>query len=760
MASIVETKAVALRRGTHEENLAFTGVQGEAVVDLGIEDTDGNLGVDANTTLRIHNGITKGGIPLARADLLNVSTQMLAEERTLVNDKNLAYADLSNLQKVSSITTRDKIVSTLHEYGLAIESDIEDGLANKANKNMSNVNTSDLATSGHGHQGENLAYANTSNINTADLVNTNYHPTTDTRGNKPLAYADTTNINNASLVDIAIHPKTSNNGNKPLAYYDFSNSDITNLTLPEYNSNLQGTRPATMNGPVLARADLDNVESSTIIDKIGSDPTNPIDFSKFEKITRKDEEINETSITSGNYPATQAVVNYISQKLSNNADVYLLNVLDWENLYSTSKPDMFKINAQVSQSQTGFELGETYNTGIYLKDDPQDFLLVKILQVNGSGGITNISLVGDIGTIDLTSYNPFTITSGTNVIAKFNINSVSNGNNEYKYTIGSIVTNGSGFEVGKEYFVKSTVSDEYYKIIYKQLQIIPISLSDIQNSVGKIKKAMCVPEYAITQVSAQTATIRSLTNTTATLAITSSFYINSSGAGVAKTNLTNLGGMSATDQVVETNSNWRIRHDEPIPSTSQTTIPNEQDYTIATNGNVWRALKQIDISSMLGNIPSVTFKAKFIPNSSYTTDNSTLFDSSETNFIMDSYGHSTTDNYKKYLLLPNHEYNFVVYSNNSSDNYMFTTGNAGSTKTIEYSIASITFNTNVQTATLNLTRNDGKSSSKQISNGTVTICISNDTNWSISKEGYSSISGSLSVSNGNQTLSITLDEES
>ena len=163
---------------------------------------------------------------------------------------------------------------------------------------------------------------------------------------------------------------------------------------------------------------------------------------------------------------------------------------------------------------------------------------------------------------------------------------------------------------------------------------------------------------------------------------------------------------------------------------------------------------------MLGNIPSVTFKAKFIPNTSYTTDNSTLFDHSETNFIMDSYGHSTTDNYKKYLLLPNHEYNFIVYSNNSSDNYMFTTGNVGSTKTIEYSIASITFNTNVQTATLNLTRNDGKSSSRQISNGTVTICISNDTNWSISKEGYSSVSDIINVVNGDQTINVTLDEES
>ena len=95
MASVVETKAVALRRGNHSENLAFTGVQGEVTADLGKD----NLGTDINTTVRLHNGITKGGIPMARADLLNVSSKVLAENRPLIDDSNLAYADLSNLEK-------------------------------------------------------------------------------------------------------------------------------------------------------------------------------------------------------------------------------------------------------------------------------------------------------------------------------------------------------------------------------------------------------------------------------------------------------------------------------------------------------------------------------------------------------------------------------------------------------------------------------------------------------------------------------------
>lgn len=752
MASVVETKAVALRRGNHSENLAFTGVQGEVTADLGKD----NLGTDINTTVRLHNGITKGGIPMARADLLNVSSKVLAENRPLIDDSNLAYADLSNLEKSTNQSTKNKIVSTLNEYGLAIESEVQTKLDLKANANMSNVSTVDLAT-GAGvqgkHQGENLAYANTSNINTKDLATNTYHPSTDPE-NKPLAYADTSNINTSSLANATIHD--SQDGNKPLTYYDFSNANTNNLTITT-------GRPSGMSGPALAKSDLSNVDPSILYDIISGD----VDISTLERIYNKDTVIDDTNISNGHYPETRAVVQYIESKSgkiqADSANKYLTNVENWENLYSTYDGDILYREPTLIQSQTGFKVGVPYNTGIYLRDDPLDFLSVTVSQVNRTGGITGLTMEENVGNLDISSMNPFIITSGTNVDAKFTLTSTENGDGTYTYQIGSITTAGSGFEVNNTLFAKSTVTDNYYKILYRQLQIIPTMVAnttDAQGTIGEITQAVCNYTYGATSINEQSVSITSATNTTARFSIASTLYNRNPAAGLLKVDLTNLTGMTATDEIIEGGSPWRIRHDEPIPSTSQTTIPNEQDYTIATNGNVWRALKQIDISSMLGNIPSVTFKAKFIPNTSYTTDNSTLFDHSETNFIMDSYGHSTTDNYKKYLLLPNHEYNFIVYSNNSSDNYMFTTGNVGSTKTIEYSIASITFNTNVQTATLNLTRNDGKSSSRQISNGTVTICISNDTNWSISKEGYSSVSDIINVVNGDQTINVTLDEES
>lgn len=752
MASVVETKAVALRRGNHSENLAFTGVQGEVTADLGKD----NLGTDINTTVRLHNGITKGGIPMARADLLNVSSKVLAENRPLIDDSNLAYADLSNLEKSTNQSTKNKIVSTLNEYGLAIESEVQTKLDLKANANMSNVSTVDLAT-GAGvqgkHQGENLAYANTSNINTKDLATNTYHPSTDPE-NKPLAYADTSNINTSSLTNATIHD--SQDGNKPLAYYDFSNANTNNLTITT-------GRPSGMSGPALAKSDLSNVDPSILYDIISGN----VDISTLERSYNKDTVIDDTNISNGHYPETRAVVQYIESKSgkiqADSANKYLTNVENWENLYSTYDGDILYREPTLIQSQTGFKVGVPYNTGIYLRDDPLDFLSVTVSQVNRTGGITGLTMEENVGNLDISSMNPFIITSGTNVDAKFTLTSTENGDGTYTYQIGSITTAGSGFEVNNTLFAKSTVTDNYYKILYRQLQIIPTMVAnttDAQGTIGEITQAVCNYTYGATSINEQSVSITSATNTTARFSIASTLYNRNPAAGLLKVDLTNLTGMTATDEIVEGGSPWRIRHDEEIPSLSQSTIPEEQDYTIATNGNVWRALKQIDISSMLGNIPSVTFKAKFIPNTSYTTDNSTLFDHSETNFIMDSYGHSTTDNYKKYLLLPNHEYNFIVYSNNSSDNYMFTTGNVGSTKIIEYSIASITFNINVQTATLNLTRNDGKSSSRQISNGTVIICISNDTNWSISKEGYSSVSGIINVADGDQTINVTLDEES
>ena len=61
------------------------------------------------------------------------------------------------------------------------------------------------------------------------------------------------------------------------------------------------------------------------------------------------------------------------------------------------------------------------------------------------------------------------------------------------------------------------------------------------------------------------------------------------GAGLAKTDLSNLLGMDQFDQAEEENTPWRIRHLESIPNVTKTILTSEY-YNIANNGQVHDAL--------------------------------------------------------------------------------------------------------------------------------------------------------------------------
>ena len=254
MAAEVITTAVALRKGDTESNRVFVGVLGEVTADLGNE-ANGVLGVDGNVTLRIHNGINQGGIPLARADTRNVSTASLAENREWFDDKNLAYADLSNIEETVDDEAIAKIVNTLSTYGMVNTEQLSTELLKYAFADMSNVVTSTLATGrGRGENG-NLAYADTTNINTADLVSEIIHTGAD--GNLPLAYANTSNIN------------------------------TTNLTLDT------DERPITMSGPILARSDFENITKESWQSSL----FNPLNELYLEQTT------NKPNATKGNIAA-------------------------------------------------------------------------------------------------------------------------------------------------------------------------------------------------------------------------------------------------------------------------------------------------------------------------------------------------------------------------------------------------------------------------------------------------------------------------
>ena len=261
MASIQETTSIQLRKGNTAENLAFTGAIAEVSADLGADST----GTDINTTLRLHNGVIPGGIPMARADLTNVTTKTLASSRDLYGDKNLAYADLSNIEELEDTDQQHVVRDYMHTYGLALNSQIEELDESKANRTMDNVDTSTLAT-GEGeagkHSGKNLAYADMSNVTTVDLATSTGH------GGKNLAYYDLDNINTANLIEAT------------------------------------DTRPSTMSGPVIAAADLSNVADNTIKDKLDS-----LDV---EYITNKKTSIDSESTSATiDYHTTGAVIEYV-----------------------------------------------------------------------------------------------------------------------------------------------------------------------------------------------------------------------------------------------------------------------------------------------------------------------------------------------------------------------------------------------------------------------------------------------------------------
>lgn len=749
MASLVETKAVSLRKGNHSENMAFTGVQGEVVVDLGYSDENGNLGTDVNTTLRLHNGITKSGIPMARADLLNVSSQLLAENREIINDKNLAYADLSNLESLSSEDTssRNKILSTLSSYGLAIESEVQQRLDNKVNLNTDNLNT---------------VYLTSEEIHDGQL-----------NGNKPLAYADTSNINTRDLATPGYH-NDSSIGNKPLAYSDFSASDTTNLTkssesrpismsgpiLASNNcSNIDTTyltvtsssRPNTMSGPVLACADLSNVPAESwseqgIIEII----TNGL-----EKTENKDNTIDPNNIQSTHYPRTQAVVDYINETLNNPskfANTSLTNISDWDSLFYSQESTIVKYTGSVISSTTGFSKGDVFVTNIALKDDSTGYTYIQVNSIDTDGCVQSISLKQTIGCKNLTSSDILYIESQNGSIAKFTINSAYIDDDVYTYEIDNIIDGGNGFELNKEYVVKNSETYKNLIVAYKPLKII---VSDVLMD-GSISSVNFEPQYGLTNIN-DNVTITS-GNSSAQIFVTNQLYNDNGGASALKNDLSNLKGMSNNDRDVEMDSPWRIRHNEDLPSLTETTIPSEQNYTIATNGSVWRALKTIQ-----GSIFDVVFFTLFTPNTSYSTNPAHLHLTTNVlnvNFDVNPYAGGSEQNNNWYQLSSNKHYNLQILHGQLSDNYEFEWSNS-SFMSLGYFIADITFNTNVQDATLKIIRQrDNVIRTFPITNRTITCLITADSSYEISATGYSSVYGLLNAADGNQTINVTLDEES
>ena len=602
MASISETTAVSLRKGSTASNLNFTGTLGEVVADLGIDAS----GTDINTTLRLHNGVNSGGIPLARADMANIETSALAQNRRLFGDKNLAYADLSNFETTEDPDVIAVIKEAFDEYGLATDEDIARLDKDKANKTMDNVDTASLAT-GEGetgkHSGKNLAYADGSNVNTKYFANETY--------------------------------RTGLDGDNALAYASLSNVDTTNLTLAET------TRPDTVGGPVLARVDMTNISAT--------DLKNKLDTVSVEYNTNKVTSIDpDSSSTSTEYPTTGATIEYVANELDKldymnpNFD----NASTWDPLYAKTGTSIL-YNTNIDNFVTDGTDFNDKQTIIYSIDTETETtidipaiiptnkalskavnLKMAVYSLNPDSNPYTVRLWPEYG---ITQINNAEITfinnSGSKVIANLECTPHPTLTNPqvYHYCVAvagdeAIGPDGtpetsSGWNCNDSININEVPS--YPNI--DGISVIPVLMASINEVTddGKIIKLVFDPENSDIEISPDnpelltlghpfkvkiesgdedpeekyaTAIIESGTNATFNLStIIDETLPIIGGASLLKNSLDNLPGMTTTDILENDNAAWTINKVKAVPSHKLNEIDVNEEVRLATIKQVWEA---------------------------------------------------------------------------------------------------------------------------------------------------------------------------
>lgn len=597
MASIIETTAISLRKGNTESNLSFCGILGELVADLGVDGT----GTDPNTTLRLHNGVITGGIPMCRADLLNISTSQLAVGRDsigMAGEKNLAYADLSNLESSEDAATINNLVNIMKDYGLATTEETDNKLALKANKNFSNIDTADLAT-GQGlagkHSGKDLAYYDMTNVNSTAL-------TDGTNDLGPvLARADTVNINTANLVDSSIH----NNepaGNKALMYKDMSNvlSDDLYTALFETHK------------------DALHIEQTT--NKISSyfDPETGLP-------------LDPSEISANAYPTANAVTAYTAWAIENGSFMQtdMNNAASYDPLYSNYKvpltvpsnsegDDAYTIHPNnngpykyligedgIVNGGSGFEVGHLYTnfvdvsmTTVYDTDNynQKDKLKVYIESVNSQGIPTSVTIWQNYGVEDLSTYTSITIKDNANNTVTIPLTSTVDSTHTgfYKYTAGTPSTTATSCDFKEQDVITIEENIELNQLFW-------VLVKEVGNG-GAITDCEFYPTISAHYIDISDPAIiakfdpvvvssPASGSTNASISFMCKLFVSSiGGAGLAKTDLSNLLGMSDIEAEKAKGTPWRAVIYEAVPSVSNSSIDEIQYTNLASNGTVYDAL--------------------------------------------------------------------------------------------------------------------------------------------------------------------------
>lgn len=578
MASFQETTAISLRKGSTSECDAFTGILGECVFCSG----DDSAGTDINTTLRIHNGITQGGISMARADLTNVNTKALATHRNWLGDKNLAYADLSNIETLSDSTAIALVFETLHGYGLASIEQIDDLEDRKANRTMDNVETSTLAdgrTPDTEGKNGNLAYTNMSNVNTKYLADSQYRTGED--DDKALAYADASNVNTANLIELV------------------------------------ADRPSTMQGPVLTDKDLSNVTDEVF--KSHADDINT------EYTTFKDQIINpESSGLNTHYPTIGAVIDYTAQEIGKleYMDPEFLKAESWEALYTNAAardvfntdPNMltatgtnYTVDMRYSDNPERLETINTITPVSYWNATALPVIPLKLAVYNTQVGDDNnkeqpkrYRLYPEYGKTDLgTQTLTFVTEEGGTCTGTLTTTQHPSNSSIYRYQFEKTGADGDGWAgipAGLDDFVENAPKYDCSTTIMVE-QVLCMELVTVE--AGAITGFNFVPSYVAEALQDTTSTVyhpiladgslQSGNNASVDITVSNDLPLIG-GAGLVKMDLSNLPGMTNIDIAANAGAQWTINKSKTVDRAA-VTIPASEYNRLLTAGQMYDTIK-------------------------------------------------------------------------------------------------------------------------------------------------------------------------
>ncbi len=366
------TTAVSFRKGNTEENNNFAGVQGEIVADLGA-----NEQVTEKATIVLHtgNGVA-GGIPMARADLNNITNESISNLANFKQGSGLGtYYGLMR-RNLSNYITNDVNAATV---GAALKKDYH-----LASQNGIDIDTSTYIAGRDGNQDPLERSAGGKYLLNKDLSNLHYSGENVVR---KLSYKYWLNSINTSFLAEGNYTYDGETFNPHGSYLAYATMDNVNTEYLADHARQAGTTVGHL-GKNLAYYDLSNVGYSTIVTYLHNAYLNGQKLQDYEWVENKIHVIDplESGLTT-KYPSAQAIVSYSATVGENYANRHLDNISSWE--FASAKEDVYKVAIDISNPGTGYSVPTSFQTDIAHPDGGYVNIVVK--RVSSAGAILEVS---------------------------------------------------------------------------------------------------------------------------------------------------------------------------------------------------------------------------------------------------------------------------------------------------------------------------------------------------------------------------------